>query len=212
MKRPGRVRGHELDVDVPALPRIRMAVLGISGEDVAETRRHRSGIEAEVDEPRTRDIRLAHRRALEVHPADQFRGDLLWLSLERLRQRHREVGRPFPERWIPRALEHRVDRIGRTDVARGASQLVTDHLGCGHVLSPPLGLLEIGLLSEPLPPSDLGALAAGASDLDVVPPLSPLLDSVFAAGLESPPLDSLLDSLPELEPSGPPGFRCAFLA
>ena len=171
-----------------ALADVRVPVLRVGGDNAPEALRHRAGIEAKVDEARAGDVRVAHRRALQVHPPDQIVRDLLRLPLEWFRQRHGEVRRPLAKRRVARPLEDGRHRIGRAKVAGRARQLVSDEIGCGHSLSLPF-VLPDGLLSVVFAASDLGA--AALSDLGpVAEPASP-----FA---ESPPL--ALDSPPELDP------------
>src|SRR5204863_3458361 len=74
-------------------------------------------------------------------PEERF-GDVAWLLPERAREHHRGVRRPVTERGIARALEDRVEVVGRTDSAGRALQFRAQLVFLGRHSDFGLGFLD----------------------------------------------------------------------
>ena len=117
VQRSGRIRGHEFDVHRATGSRVRGAEALARGNERAQTLCDRVRRDAKVDEPGSRDFGGAQPCALVVELPDQRFGDVAWLLPERAREHHRGVRRPVTERGIARALDDRVEVVGRADSA-----------------------------------------------------------------------------------------------
>jgi hypothetical protein len=109
VQRTGRVRRHELDVDVLGAPDGPTTVGGTLGEDAVDERRVRDVGQAEVHEPRPGDldgVDLGQRGEL----GGERVGELAWRTTRCLRDAQRDRGRPVPVVGVLGALERRVLR------------------------------------------------------------------------------------------------------
>ena len=119
VQRSGRVRGHELDLDLLRFLRFPAAEGGARIQDLPDDLRFRGLLQADVDEAGARDLHaldvavLADDLAPKVSD-DEFR-KFARLALEMPRELHREIGCKVPVRRIPRTLEMdlRIRRFGR---------------------------------------------------------------------------------------------------
>ncbi len=195
----GGICGDELHDDALPRPALVASVAITLRNDGCEAAGICACGEIEVDEAGSRDLDLAHARRGEVELLDETRRERAWLVAERLGQHHREVRAPVAVRGIAGALEHRRDRVGRTELTRGIQQRRTDLID-GHHSEELLLLGALGFVSllgaEGVDGAFASVLDDAASDdfaSDLLEPLdSPLLE--LSDALDEPDAPSVFDT------------------